>query len=153
MFSYHFKGNIYSFLVWSWKLLVSFGIFLFCKKQVGKAFKISNDIFCENFALWKSFTKMKCLYQNIYYICIYWWCAIHSNNFQDQTKNEYIYTQRKKLSTPMFFWNDKWYDKYHEITDQIISRTQWALKLISSFYWHMFKPFECYFRNVSCTLH
>jgi hypothetical protein len=22
-------------------------------------------------------------------------------------------------------WNDKWYDKYHEITDQIISRTQW----------------------------
>jgi hypothetical protein len=25
----------------------------------------------------------------------------------------------------MFFWNDKWYDKYHEITDQIISRTQW----------------------------
>jgi hypothetical protein len=23
----------------------------------------------------------------------------------------------------MFFWNDKWYDKYHEITDQIISRT------------------------------
>ena len=36
-----------------------------------------------------------------------------------------IYTQRKKLSTPMFFWNDKWYDKYHEITDQIISRRQW----------------------------
>ena len=36
-----------------------------------------------------------------------------------------IYTQRKKLSTPMFFSNDKWYDKYHEITDQIISRTQW----------------------------
>ena len=26
-----------------------------------------------------------------------------TNNFQDQTKNEYIYTQRKKLSTPMFF--------------------------------------------------
>jgi hypothetical protein len=25
----------------------------------------------------------------------------------------------------MFFLNDKWYDKYHEITDQIISRTQW----------------------------
>jgi len=35
------------------------------------------------------------------------------------------YTQRQKLSTPIFFWNDKWYDKYHEITDQIISRTQW----------------------------
>jgi hypothetical protein len=40
-------------------------------------------------------------------------------------QNDLIYTQRKKLSTPMFFWNDKWYDKYHEITDQIISRTQW----------------------------
>jgi hypothetical protein len=25
----------------------------------------------------------------------------------------------------MFLWNDKCYDKYHEITDQIISRTQW----------------------------
>jgi hypothetical protein len=25
----------------------------------------------------------------------------------------------------MFFGNDKWYDKYHEITDQINSRTQW----------------------------
>jgi len=37
----------------------------------------------------------------------------------------FIYTQRKKFSTPMFFWNDKWYDKYHEITDQIISRTEW----------------------------
>ena len=36
-----------------------------------------------------------------------------------------IYTQSKKLSTPMFFWNDKWYDKYHEITDQTIWRTQW----------------------------
>ena len=35
------------------------------------------------------------------------------------------YTQRKKLSTPMFVWNDKWYDKFHEITDEIISRTQW----------------------------
>jgi hypothetical protein len=29
-----------------------------------------------------------------------------------------IYTQRKKFSTLMFFWNDKWYDKYHEITDR-----------------------------------
>jgi hypothetical protein len=37
----------------------------------------------------------------------------------------WIYTQRTKLSTPMFFLNDKWYNKYHEITDQIISRTQW----------------------------
>jgi hypothetical protein len=36
----------------------------------------------------------------------------------------YIYTQRKKLSTPMFFLNDKWY-KHHEITDRITSRTQW----------------------------
>jgi hypothetical protein len=36
-----------------------------------------------------------------------------------------ILSQRKKLSTPMFFWNDKWYDKYHEITNQIISKTQW----------------------------
>ena len=35
-----------------------------------------------------------------------------------------LYTQRKKLSTPVFFWNDTWYDKYHEITDQIVSRTQ-----------------------------
>ena len=25
----------------------------------------------------------------------------------------------------MFFWNEKWYDKYYEITDQIFSRTQW----------------------------
>jgi hypothetical protein len=33
---------IYSFLVWSWKLLVSFEIFLFCKKQVGKAFNLMN---------------------------------------------------------------------------------------------------------------
>jgi hypothetical protein len=32
---------------------------------------------------------------------------------------------RIKLSTLMLFWNDKWYDKYHEITDQIISQTQW----------------------------
>jgi hypothetical protein len=36
-----------------------------------------------------------------------------------------IYTQRKILSNSMFFWNDKWYDTYHKITDQIISRTQW----------------------------
>jgi hypothetical protein len=29
----------------------------------------------------------------------------------------------------MFFWNDKWCDKYHEITDQIISRNTrfWTL--------------------------
>ena len=37
----------------------------------------------------------------------------------------YIYTQRNKLSIPMFFLNEKWYDKYHEITDQIILWTQW----------------------------
>ena len=46
-------------------------------------------------------------------------CCIDST-----TEDHRTYTQRKKLSTPMFFWNDKWY-KYHEITDQIISRTQW----------------------------
>ena len=35
-----------------------------------------------------------------------------------------IYT-KNKVKHPMFFLNDKWYNKYHEITDQIISRTQW----------------------------
>ena len=45
---------------------------------------------------------------------------------QSSSKNgSLIYTQRKTLSTPMFFWNDKWYDKYHKITDQKISRAQW----------------------------
>jgi hypothetical protein len=37
------------------------------------------------------------------------------------------YTLRKKLCTLMFFWNDKWYEKYQEITDQISSSTQWYL--------------------------
>ena len=46
--------------------------------------------------------------------------VFHKTNSHGRFK----YTQRKKLSTSMFFWNHKWY-KYHEITDQIISRTQW----------------------------
>jgi hypothetical protein len=38
------------------------------------------------------------------------------------TENE---SSAMNARTPLVFLNDKWYDKHHEITDQIISSTQW----------------------------
>ena len=80
------------------------------------------SLFCLSKCKTNVFTKL--IFENSCHTLVRWWCkGIYKIlTIGKKIKNKKI--KIKKLSTPMFFWNDKWY-KYHEITDQIISRTQW----------------------------
>ena len=78
-----------------------------------KAYPYQRDVYVNLYVRMTSIFRCKSVSRLI-------WCKCYNICWIIST-----YTQRKKLSTSMFFWNDKWYDKYHEFTDQIISRTQW----------------------------